>query len=220
MKILFQGDSLTDSGRSRNETKPNSGLGSGYVSMICGELISSDPGAGYEVYNRGIGGNRVADAYARWIEDALNPEYDMLSILLGVNDVGFGLRLNCGSDEARFEKIYDAMLCEVRQTHPEAKIVIVEPFIFKMKHEDGPRGCDVYEDWETWSSEVRKRGAAAKRLAEKHGALFIETFDEFEALSAAYAPELFSVDCIHLTPAGNALLAKKWIAEVKKAGWI
>ena len=220
MKILFQGDSLTDAGRRRDETRPNVGLGNGYVNMIAGQLIAENPGAGIEIYNRGVSGNRIADLYARWIEDALNPEYDLLSILMGVNDVGFGLRLNCGSSAERFEKIYDMALSEVRETHPDAQIVIVEPFIFKMKYPDGPRGFDIYEGWETWRSEVRKRGAAARRLAEKHGALFIELFDRFEELSGAYSPETFSMDCIHLTPAGNAVLAKTWIEEVKKAGYI
>lgn len=220
MKILFQGDSLTDTGRKRDETRPNVNLGNGYVNMIAGQLIAENPGAGYEIYNKGINGNRVADLYARWIEDTLNPEYDLLSILMGVNDVGFGLRLNCGSSAPRFERIYDMMLSEVKETHPQAKIVIVEPFIFKMKYPDGPRGFDIYEGWETWSSEIRKRGAAARRLSEKHGALFIEMFDEFEALSAKYAPEIFSLDCIHLTPAGNAILAKRWIEAVKAAKYI
>ena len=220
MKILFQGDSLTDAGRSREETRPNVHLGNGYVNMIAGRLIAENPGAGYEIYNRGINGHRVADLYARWIEDALNPEYDVLSILCGINDVGFGLRLNCGSSAERFEMIYDLMLTEVRQTHPEAKLVMVEPFIFKMKYPDGPRGFDIYEGWETWSGEIRKRGAAARRLAQKHGALYVEMFDLFEQLSAGYGPETFSLDCIHLTPAGNAVLAGRWIEEVRKAGYI
>lgn len=220
MKILFQGDSLTDCGRARDNDKANVHLGNGYVNMICGELVASNPQAGYEVYNRGIGGNRIADLYARWIEDALNPEYDLLSMLCGVNDVGFGLRLNCGSDAERFEDIYDRMLGEVKKTHPEARLLLVEPFLFRMPHQDGPRGDDINRDWDIWSREIRKRGAATERLARKYGAVFLPMFDHFEALSAQFGPQTYSIDCIHLTPAGNHVLARRWIDAARENGLI
>ena len=63
MKILFQGDSLTDCGRARDIDRPNRRLGDGYVNMICGELVGGDPEAGYEIYNRAVSGNRIADMY-------------------------------------------------------------------------------------------------------------------------------------------------------------
>ena len=220
MKILFQGDSLTDSGRGRGEARPNAGLGNGYVSMICGELISSDPGAGYEVYNRGISGNRISDLFARWIEDALNMEFDLISILMGVNDVGFSLRLGCGSDAARFERIYDMMLSELREKKPDAKIVLVEPFVFRMPYEDPKYGNDVYERWDEWRGEVGLRAEAVKRLAQKHGALFVPAAEIFAELSAAHGPALFTPDCIHLTAAGNAVLAKEWLKAVREAEYI
>ena len=173
MKILFQGDSLTDAGRDRSAAKPSVGLGNGYVNMICGELISSDPGAGYEVRNRGVSGDRIADLYARWIEDALNLDFDLISILMGVNDVGYSLRLHCGSDETRFERIYDTLLSELRDRKPDVKVVLIEPFVFCMQHEDPKYGNDVYERWDEWKREVGLRAAAVRRLAQKHGALLV-----------------------------------------------
>lgn len=220
MKILFQGDSLTDCGRDRNNERPNVHLGNGYVNMICGELIGADPQAGYEVYNRGVGGNRIADMYARWIEDALNPEYDLLSILCGVNDVGFAQRMNRGSDAERFEFIYDRMLEEVKKTHPQARIMLIEPFLFRFAYQDGLGGCDIDRDWDIWSSEIRKRGAAARRLAKKHGALFVPMFDHFETLSAQFGAQTYSIDCIHLTPAGNYILARRWMEAAREHAMI
>ena len=38
-KILFQGDSITDFGRSRDAKEANTGLGSGYVARIASELL-------------------------------------------------------------------------------------------------------------------------------------------------------------------------------------
>ena len=61
MRILFQGDSITDAGRSRED---NSNLGRGYPLLVEAELGFSEP-AKYEFFNRGISGNRIVDIYAR-----------------------------------------------------------------------------------------------------------------------------------------------------------
>ena len=58
MKILFQGDSITDAGRSRTAAEANRGLGDGYVNLIAAELTGKAPGR-YEIFNRGVGGNRM-----------------------------------------------------------------------------------------------------------------------------------------------------------------
>ena len=65
-KILFFGDSITDMRRSREENKPTDiwSYGSGYPIFVASDLYRKDPN-GYEVINRGIGGNRVVDLYAR-----------------------------------------------------------------------------------------------------------------------------------------------------------
>lgn len=220
MKIWFLGDSLTDSGRNREEKRPNVHLGNGYVNMICGQLIASRPDAGYEIYNRGINGNRICDLYARWLEDAVNPQYDLLSILAGVNDVGFSRRLNCGSDAERFEFIYDRMLAEVTRSHPSAHVMLVEPFLFRFPYLDGARGDDIYRDWDAWSHEIRLRGEVARRLAKKHDALFVPMFDHFLALSEQYGAQTFSLDCIHLTPAGNYVLAQRWMEAARAHGFL
>ena len=79
MKILFQGDSVTDSGRDRNPSRPNIGLGTGYVNLIASRIICDEPR--YSIYNRAVSGNRIGDMYARWIEDAINIDPDILSIM-------------------------------------------------------------------------------------------------------------------------------------------
>ena len=38
MRILFQGDSITDAGRDKEAKEPNVGLGVGYVNMIYEKL--------------------------------------------------------------------------------------------------------------------------------------------------------------------------------------
>ena len=68
-RILFQGDSITDFGRDRKAKEANTGLGSGYVSLIAARLLADHPEM--KIYNRGVSGNRILDMYARWEEDAM-----------------------------------------------------------------------------------------------------------------------------------------------------
>ena len=212
MKILFQGDSITDSGRGRNVTAPNRELGAGYVNLIASRITCDNPKI--EVCNRGVSGNRIADAFARWIEDTLNLEFDVFSALFGINDTGFGLRLNMGSDMQRFEFIYDRMLYEVREKRPDCKMLIIAPFIFKMKDEQNR--CDIYNDWDIWYKSIRRRGEISEKLADKYGAGFLPMLDIFEKAQRDIAPaEHWSLDCIHPTPAGHELIARSWIDAMK-----
>ncbi|MBQ9920892.1 MAG: lysophospholipase, partial [Clostridia bacterium] len=83
MRILFQGDSITDAGRARDN---DINLGTGYPMLVKATLGFEEPGK-YEFFNRGISGNRVVDLYARIKNDIINLKPDVMSILIGVNDV-------------------------------------------------------------------------------------------------------------------------------------
>ena len=81
--ILFQGDSITDTGRNREIAEPNRGaaLGSGYVNLIAARLLQERPQDKLNFYNRGISGNRVTDLYARWKVDGINLQPDLICLL-------------------------------------------------------------------------------------------------------------------------------------------
>lgn len=83
-RILFQGDSITDAGRDRQD--PGS-LGNGYVAILKGLLHSLYPELNAILLNRGCGGDRTPELLARWSEDCLALKPDVLSIMIGVNDV-------------------------------------------------------------------------------------------------------------------------------------
>lgn len=85
-KILFQGDSITDGNWGRN-LDPNHILGHGYVYIIAAQLGSQYAESQPYFMNRGVSGNRVSDVYARWNEDAISLQPDLISLLVGVNDV-------------------------------------------------------------------------------------------------------------------------------------
>ena len=119
MKILFQGDSVTDAGRTAYKYE---NLGRGYPNFVAGALLSRHPEKGFKIINRGIGGNRVVDLYQRWKVDCLNLEPDVISILIGVNDTWHESAFKNGVEPARAEKVYRALVEWTREALPAANL--------------------------------------------------------------------------------------------------
>ena len=128
MKILFQGDSITDFNR-RHDSEYH--LGEGYPSLVKAELGFSEPEK-YIFINKGVSGNRIVDLYARIKCDIINLKPDFISILIGVNDAwhDFGENPN-GVDAEKFFKIYSMIIEEIKDVLPNVKIMIMEPFTIK-----------------------------------------------------------------------------------------
>ncbi len=70
-RYLFQGDSITDAGRYKENC---SDLGKGYPNIMSGSLTSKYPNE-IEFINRGISGNRIVDLYQRIKADKLEEEF-------------------------------------------------------------------------------------------------------------------------------------------------
>lgn len=75
--ILFQGDSITDCGRSRDD---NAQVGTGYALLVKSQLGFENPNQ-YQFYNRGISGNRIVDVYARIKADIINLKPDYIAMI-------------------------------------------------------------------------------------------------------------------------------------------
>jgi len=206
--ILFQGDSITDAGRSREN---NDDRGRGYPSLVAAKLGLEYPGE-YTFINRGISGNRIVDLYARIKIDFLNLKPDYLSILIGVNDVWHDITdnplLRNGVDVAKFEKIYDMLLCEITTALPDTKIMIFEPYVMK--------GTATEAAWDTFFSETKKRAYIAKKMAEKYNLPFITLQDKFEEESKTIPGTYWLPDGVHPSPYGHELIAREWIKAFEK----
>ena len=79
-RILFIGDSITDCGREYNDSKD---LGNGYPLLVAKRLSTQFPTIEFDVLNKGINGNKIADLRARFDTDCLDLEPDIVSILIG-----------------------------------------------------------------------------------------------------------------------------------------
>ncbi|MEO7767851.1 MAG: GDSL-type esterase/lipase family protein, partial [Ferruginibacter sp.] len=126
--FLFQGDSITDGNRTRNNDW-NHVMGHGYQYIIASKLWYDFPAKGFHFFNRGISGNKVNDLAARWQKDTLDVKPDVLSILVGINDISALLNGNSNFSAAQYENGYRSLLMETIQALPAIQLVLCEPFI-------------------------------------------------------------------------------------------
>ena len=124
MKILFFGDSITDMGRNRDLMGQAFGYGVGYVNNVASTLKYENPEK-YEIVNRGISGNRVVDLYARVKADVWNHTPDVISILIGVNDVWHEIHGGNGVELNRFEKVYRMLIEDTKEQLPNVKFILI-----------------------------------------------------------------------------------------------
>ena len=126
MKILFQGDSITDAGRDRSDIH---NLGRGYA-FYSAELIKEKyPDIEFEFINQGISGNRAENLVARWEEEAIAHNPDIISILIGVNDTWHNANPNDNwMKHSYFERCYRNILTQIKEK-TNAKIILIEQFL-------------------------------------------------------------------------------------------
>ncbi len=203
-KILFQGDSITDAGRSREN---DVGKGLGYPTLVSAFLGAECPNE-YEFKNRGISGNRIVDLLSRVKCDFINLEPDYLSILIGINDVWHEISSKNGVCAERFELLYNMLIEQIKEALPNIKIMILEPFVLKASATE--------EHWDEFRSEAEKRAECAKRVAEKNGLVFVplmKVFDDAQKLAPA---DYWTSDGVHPTDAGHELIKREWLKGFEK----
>lgn len=202
--ILFQGDSITDCGRNR-ESK--SSLGAGYAFMTAGKIAMDYPGR-YQCINKGISGNRVVDLYARIKADAINLKPDIMTVLIGVNDVWHEFNKQNGVSNEKYAMILEMFLREVMEACPEIKIILLEPFVLP--------GTANEANFEAFDHEVRLRAASCKAVAQKLNLPFIPLQEALEARAALSEPAHVLGDGVHPTCCGHELISRKLYTALKE----
>ncbi|MBO5322609.1 MAG: hypothetical protein J6A88_00695 [Oscillospiraceae bacterium] len=202
--IVFIGDSITDSWRHRDNDRYR---GAGWVTMTSGRIGADYPGQ-YQFFNRGIGGNRTSDLLARVKKDCINLQPDILTIMIGVNDVWHEVNENNGVSPELGEKIMDLFIVEVKNALPDIKIVIIEPFVFC--------GKATQENWETFSTGVALRAEMSRRLAEKWNLPFIIVKEELQKLIDKTDVAYVCYDGVHPTCNGHEIISRVVYEELKK----
>lgn len=197
--ILFQGDSITDANRDKEikEANHSGALGNGYAAMASGDILLANPGMGIQCYNRGVSGNKIPDLAARWDEDviALNP--DVLSIMIGVNDLwhtlSFGRKYKGTIED--YENGYRDLLERTKKEMPSVRIIICEPFTTCTSPEF--KVLDQYR-------------IVANKLADEMQLTFVPFQSIFNEAVKAVPAEFWLRDGVHPSTCGHLIMARKW----------
>ncbi|GHT78998.1 lipase [Spirochaetia bacterium] len=204
--ILFQGDSVTDCDRIRED---GGNLGTGYPEKAARIYDALFPDNGIRFLNRGVSGNRVTDLLERYEEDFAALKPDLVSVLIGINDTWRRYDSNDPTAAADFEEHYFLLLHNLKRDLPDARIVIIEPFLLEVTAEQ-----------RAWREDLDPKIQAVRRAAEA----FADSYIPMDGIFARYIADgvkrtELAVDGVHPTPLGHAIIAEEWLRALGVFGY-
>lgn len=208
-RILFQGDSITDGGRNRNNDQYNL-LGNTYALLIAAKYGDLYAERKLEFFNRGVGGNKIPDLQNRWDKDTLELQPSVVSILIGVNDIWHPLNDGKEVSVEKFEEGYDKLLAQTVAALPNVKIILLEPFITP--------GRATTPKWDIWQEHLKKFQAVVAKLGVKYKAPVVKLQRVFDEASKRAPADYWVYDGVHPTFTGHQLIADEWV-RVAIAAW-
>jgi len=200
MKIVFIGDSITDANHNYSEDS----LGEGYVKIVANELKKRD--LEVEIINKGHDGFTVFSLWKFLDHDCISKNPDIVSILIGCNDVSIKMSTGKTLTEQGFQEYYEKILKKIRQK-TDAKIICMGPFIFPYPME-----------FANWIPDIKRAEGLVRGAAEKYDALFIPLHDVLNDAVVGDNYGRITTDGTHLTVDGASIVAEKWLAEA--SNWL
>ena len=199
MKILFQGDSVTDAGRDRDSYHD---LGEGYPKYASAMIQDSFPDETFEFVNRGISGNRTEHLVARLQSDFVDIQPDIVSILIGINDVWHHYSHNIETTDEAFERNYRVVL-ETIKANTKARIFMIQPFLLEAV--DPAKG--------EYREELTGKQAIVKRLADEYADVYL-ALDEIFQTEANEDPAYYTPDGVHPSTDGACYIGEKYLDAI------
>jgi lysophospholipase L1-like esterase len=201
--ILFQGDSITDAGRDKNQQLPNHArsFGMGYAYILASGLLKDLADKDLTFYNRGISGNKIYQLAERWQEDCLDLKPDILSILIGVNDYWHMRNGRYDGTPEIYEENYRELLNRTKSELPDIKFVICEPFVLI-----GTSDVD-----ESWLEPFSKYQEITSNLAGEFDAIWVPFQKAFNEAAELATPVYWTHDGVHPSMPGCQLMAETWL---------
>lgn len=198
-KILFIGDSITDVGRQRADTLD---LGTGFPLLVAAQLQAKYPHYDLTILNRGIGGDQLHDLKNRWEEDCLDLTPDIVTILIGINDVWFAIderKEPTAAELEKFEEDYRYLLKTLAH-RTDARVVLMEPFVLPYP-----------KDRQNWRKHLDPRIQIVRRLADDYHAVLVPLDGILNAKGIVTDHQIYTGDDgVHPTLTGHAVIADAW----------
>jgi lysophospholipase L1-like esterase len=191
-KVVFFGDSITQAG-----VQPG-----GYIRLMDSLVALDKKSADYELIGAGIGGDKIYDLYLRMEEDVLKKQPDIVVIYVGVNDVWHKSSSGTGTDYNKFGRFYEAVVAKLQAAG--IKVIICTPAVIGERTDhSNPQDGDLnfYSQW-------------IRNFAAKKSIPLVDLRSLFIQYNLGNNPEnkesgILTRDRVHLTPAGNNLVAKE-----------
>jgi lysophospholipase L1-like esterase len=207
--ILFQGDSITDAGREKTNQLPNNAnsFGAGYAFLAASHLLNAHPDKAFNIYNRGISGNKVYQLQDRWQVDAIDLKPNLVSILIGVNDYWHKVKHGYNGTVEIYENDLRALIKRTIKELPGVRIVLCEPFIL-------PNTSAVEQSWVIPFQKYQK---AAHKIAKEFNALWVPFQSVFDKGLQKAKETYWAPDGVHPSMAGSQLMAQAWLEVVNNS---
>ena len=198
--VLFQGDSITDAGRSYESDEM---LGAGYAMLASAWVSAEYPEKNLRFVNRGISGNRMKDLKSRWQKDCLDLKPKAVSIMIGINDVWRRYDSNDPTSAESFEADYKHILMQTLNVlNPQ--IILMEPFLLHVTKEQIK-----------WREDLNPKIEIVNKLSKEFNTILVPLDKIFAEAAQRKEPTFWSQDGVHPTLAGHALIAQSWLRIVK-----
>lgn len=196
--FLLYGDSVTDMSRGERGEGLFEGIGVGYPADIQSFLATGYPDYQIRVVNKGVSGNTSKDLVARFDQDVLPYQPENLLILIGINDVWRQFDVPLITEDAVSPEEYEANLENLieRSKGFVKNLILVTPYYIEENTADRMR------------ARMDEYSAIVKKLAEKHGAIFVDMQAAWVKLLKYYHSSYITWDRIHPNSQGNLYMAR------------
>lgn len=186
-RVAFLGDSITQSGARAG----------GYVDHLRTALAEARPRA--SVIPAGISGHKVPDLLERFRADVIEPGATKVFLYIGINDVWHSKNGN-GTPIDRYEAGLRTLVRDMRASG--AEVVLATPTVIGERR-PGENPMD---------GMLERFAAASRRVAAEEGATLCDLRRAFHDHLRVFNPGnlergVLTTDGVHMTPAGNRLLA-------------
>lgn len=200
IKILFQGDSITDMGRDRDDIHS---LGWGYPRFAAPLISKKYPNIDFEFVDLGISGNQTKDLVGRLETDFIDVQPDIVSILIGINDVWHHAGERDWLSDEQFEENYRTVLEAVKQ-RTKAKIMIIEPFLIPV------------EDKLFFREDLYRKIEVIRKLAREYADVFLPLDGLLQSAFIGDNPLTFAEDGVHPTEKGAEFIGRLYAEYISK----
>jgi len=174
------------------------------VHFTANYLLAKYPELNIRIINTGISGNTIRDLKSRWDKDCLSYQPDILSVLIGINDLSRAhtnqINESVGTEE--YEITYQQLLSQVNE-QSQCQLVLMEPFMFC-----NDAASPILKDLCAYTDVVH-------HMAERFDAVLVPLQQAINRKIKQVTSDKWSDDMVHPFMWAHAWISQRWIEATK-----